>query len=154
MIRAHSLINFNSATIMLNTNGFKSQFFHIGNPSQSNQKGIRHKAHSAAVFVFYGYFSFFAKIAHSFNAVIKIEFYALGTQRLDQAGFLNCRDERRESSFNGDIDDYEVLDLNASYRILDGLEIYGRVENLTDESYVEVPTYNTSGAAGYAGVRA
>jgi vitamin B12 transporter len=55
--------------------------------------------------------------------------------------------------FNGDIDDYEVLDLNASYRILDGLEIYGRVENLTDESYVEVPTYNTSGAAGYAGVR-
>jgi len=55
--------------------------------------------------------------------------------------------------FNGDIDDYEVLDLNASYRILDSLEIYGRVENLTDENYVEVPTYNTSGAAGYAGVR-
>lgn len=55
--------------------------------------------------------------------------------------------------FNGDIDDYEVLDLNASYRILDALEIYGRVENLTDEDYVEVPTYNTSGAAGYAGIR-
>ena len=55
--------------------------------------------------------------------------------------------------FNGEIDDYEVLDLSASYRILDELEIYGRVENLTDEDYVEVPTYNTSGAAGYAGVR-
>lgn len=55
--------------------------------------------------------------------------------------------------FNGEIDDYEVLDLNASYRILENLEVYGRVENLTDENYVEVPTYNTSGAAGYAGVR-
>jgi vitamin B12 transporter len=55
--------------------------------------------------------------------------------------------------FEGDIDDYEVVDLNASYRILDSLEIYGRVENLTDEDYVEVPTYNTSGAAGYAGLR-
>ncbi len=55
--------------------------------------------------------------------------------------------------FNGEIEDYEVVDLNASYRILENLEVYGRVENLTDEDYVEVPTYRTSGAAGYAGVR-
>jgi vitamin B12 transporter len=55
--------------------------------------------------------------------------------------------------FNGEIDDYEVVDLNASYRILESLEIYGRVENLTDENYVEVPTYRSAGAAGYAGIR-
>jgi vitamin B12 transporter len=67
---------------------------------------------------------------------------------------LNLRVSRDvPDEFNGEVDDYEVLDLNASYRILDSLEIYGRVENLTDEDYVEVPTYNTSGAAGYAGVR-
>jgi vitamin B12 transporter len=52
-----------------------------------------------------------------------------------------------------DLDNYEVVDLTASYRIFDGLEIYGRVENLFDEDYEEVPTYNTSGAAGYAGLR-
>ena len=67
---------------------------------------------------------------------------------------LNLRISRDvPDEFNGELDDYEVVDLNASYRILENLEVYGRVENLTDEDYVEVPTYRTSGAAGYAGVR-
>ncbi len=52
-----------------------------------------------------------------------------------------------------DMDDYEVLDLNASYNFTPGLQVYGRVENLLDEDYEEIPTYNTSGAAAYAGVR-
>ncbi len=52
-----------------------------------------------------------------------------------------------------ELDDYEVLNLTASYRVMDSLEVYGRVENLTDENYEMVPTYNTPGAAGYAGVR-
>ncbi len=56
-------------------------------------------------------------------------------------------------SFGVDIDDYEVLDLTARYQVLDGLEIFARIENLLDEDYEEVPTYNTSGTAGYAGVR-
>ncbi len=51
-----------------------------------------------------------------------------------------------------ELDDYQVLDINASY-LLAGLQIYGRVENPLDEDYEEVPTYNTSGAAGYAGLR-
>lgn len=51
------------------------------------------------------------------------------------------------------LDDYEVLSINASYSVVDGLELYGRVENLTDEDYEEVPTFNTSGAAGYLGLR-
>ncbi|WP_279247016.1 hypothetical protein [Candidatus Litorirhabdus singularis] len=34
-----------------------------------------------------------------------------------------------------------------------GLQVCGRVENLLDEDYEEVPTYNTTGTAGYAGVR-
>jgi vitamin B12 transporter len=52
-----------------------------------------------------------------------------------------------------ELDDYEVIDINASYEILQGLQIYGRVENLLDEDYQEVTDYNTSGAAAYAGVR-
>jgi vitamin B12 transporter len=51
------------------------------------------------------------------------------------------------------LDDYQVLELNASYQLVPGLQLYGRLENALDEDYEEVPTYNTSGAAGYAGVR-
>lgn len=51
------------------------------------------------------------------------------------------------------LDDYEVLDVNASYALLEGLALYGRIENITDEDYEEVPTYNTTGAAGYVGLR-
>jgi vitamin B12 transporter len=56
-------------------------------------------------------------------------------------------------SDGSDLDDYEVLDVNASYELFRGLEVFGRVENLLDEDYEEVPTYNTGGAAGYAGLR-
>lgn len=51
------------------------------------------------------------------------------------------------------LDDYQVLGLNASYQLTQELQLYGRLENALDEDYQEVPTYNTSGAAGYAGVR-
>ncbi|MAT92982.1 MAG: TonB-dependent receptor [Halioglobus sp.] len=51
------------------------------------------------------------------------------------------------------LDDYEVLDFTARLQLLHGLEVFGRVENLTDEDYQEVPTYYTSGAAGYLGVK-
>jgi vitamin B12 transporter len=51
------------------------------------------------------------------------------------------------------LDDYEVVDINASFEILKGLELYGRVENLLDEEYEEIITYTTSGTAGYVGVR-
>ncbi|MBE9537631.1 MAG: TonB-dependent receptor, partial [Proteobacteria bacterium] len=56
-------------------------------------------------------------------------------------------------SFDAEIDDYEVVDLSARYRIFDSLEIFARIENLLDEDYEEIVTYNTSGTAGYAGVR-
>ena len=52
-----------------------------------------------------------------------------------------------------DLDNYEVVDLTASFQIIETLEIYGRIENLLDEDYQEVPTYNTSKVAGYAGLR-
>ncbi|MEM8563289.1 MAG: TonB-dependent receptor, partial [Pseudomonadota bacterium] len=52
---------------------------------------------------------------------------------------------------NGDIDDYEVVDFSASYEIMDGLQVFGRIENLLDEDYEEIPQYNTAGRSGYAG---
>ena len=50
-------------------------------------------------------------------------------------------------------DDYTVCDVTASYDVLDGLQVFGRVENLLDADYQEVAGYNTSARAGYAGLR-
>jgi vitamin B12 transporter len=67
---------------------------------------------------------------------------------------LNLRLSHDSQDVDGTpLDDYELVDFNASFLIAGGLEIYGRVENLLDEDYEEFPTYNTSGAAGYAGLR-
>jgi vitamin B12 transporter len=67
---------------------------------------------------------------------------------------LYVRVARDAEGLDGEsLDNYEVLDLTASYNLVDGLDVYGRVENLLDEDYEEVPTYNTSGAAAYAGLR-
>ncbi|HKK22137.1 MAG TPA: TonB-dependent receptor, partial [Pseudohaliea sp.] len=37
------------------------------------------------------------------------------------------------------LDDYEVVDLNASFELVPGLTLFGRVENALDEDYEEVP---------------
>lgn len=67
---------------------------------------------------------------------------------------LNVRVSNDSKDLDGaNLDDYELVDFNASYLIGWGLTIFGRVENLLDEDYEEFPTYNTSGAAGYAGLR-
>jgi vitamin B12 transporter len=54
---------------------------------------------------------------------------------------------------NMPLDDYEVLDLSASFAVSAALEVFGRVENATDEHYREVLGYDTAGRAAYAGVR-
>jgi vitamin B12 transporter len=67
---------------------------------------------------------------------------------------LNVRLSHDAQDVDGtELDDYELVDINASYIVGRGLEVYGRVENLLDEDYEEVPTYNTAGTAAYAGLR-
>ncbi len=67
---------------------------------------------------------------------------------------INLRLARDAVAADGsDLDDYEVLDCNASLLLVGGFSLYGRVENLSDEDYQEVPGYNTGGRALYAGVR-
>ncbi|MEZ5502924.1 MAG: TonB-dependent receptor [Halioglobus sp.] len=67
---------------------------------------------------------------------------------------LFVRMSRDAQGLDGEkLDNYEVVDLTASYALVTGLDIYGRVENLLNEDYEEVPTYNTSGTATYAGLR-
>ena len=67
---------------------------------------------------------------------------------------LQARFSRDAVDVDGtDLDNYEVVDINARLALVDDIELYGRIENVTDEDYQEVPAYNTSGAAGYLGVR-
>lgn len=49
--------------------------------------------------------------------------------------------------------DYVLVDLRAAFPLNDRIELYGRVENLFDESYETVFRYGTPRRAAYAGVR-
>jgi len=48
---------------------------------------------------------------------------------------------------------FTLVNLNASYRLLSHLELFGRIENLLDRDYQEVYSFETPGRAAYAGVR-
>jgi vitamin B12 transporter len=49
---------------------------------------------------------------------------------------------------------YTLVNLATSWSVTDHIEVFGRVENLADESYQEVYGFNAQGRAAYAGVRA
>ncbi|MFT6899739.1 MAG: vitamin B12 transporter [Paraglaciecola sp.] len=51
------------------------------------------------------------------------------------------------------LDDYEVFDFTARYTLNEALSVSARIENAFDTQYQDVATYNTSGAAGYLGVK-
>ena len=48
---------------------------------------------------------------------------------------------------------YTLVDLRLSYPLRDKLELYGRIENLTDQHYETTYQYGTLGRAAYGGVR-
>ena len=52
------------------------------------------------------------------------------------------------------LDGYTLVDLRASYPINDTLELYGRVENLGDETYETTRDYGVAGRGTFVGVRA
>ncbi len=52
------------------------------------------------------------------------------------------------------LDDYTVADVAAAVEVAPGVELYGRIENLTDEDYQTTRGYGTPGRAVYAGIRA
>ncbi len=51
------------------------------------------------------------------------------------------------------LDSYTLVNIGGSYRLMDNIEIFGRVENVFDDNYEEVYTYGTPGRAGFAGLR-
>ena len=49
---------------------------------------------------------------------------------------------------------FTLVNLAGAWKLTDHIDVFGRVENLTDESYQEVYGFNAAGRAAYAGVRA
>lgn len=51
------------------------------------------------------------------------------------------------------LDAYTLVNVAASYRVTDRIELTGRIDNLLDKDYEEVYGYRSPGIAGYVGVR-
>ena len=51
------------------------------------------------------------------------------------------------------VDPYTLVRFGASWKVADQVELYGRIENLLDESYQEVIGFNAAPQAAYVGVR-
>ena len=52
-----------------------------------------------------------------------------------------------------ELDGYQVVDLSVSYQASDEIEMFARMENVFDEDYQDIATFNTPGTAAYFGFR-
>lgn len=65
---------------------------------------------------------------------------------------LQWRGSRRAMAVDGSpLDDYAVMDLSSRFEVGRGLVLHGRIENILNADYQEVPGYNTAGRAAYLG---
>lgn len=51
------------------------------------------------------------------------------------------------------LDDYALLDLMANYKLNSQVDLFGRIENVTDKDYVQIIGFNTPGRTAYLGAR-
>ena len=52
-----------------------------------------------------------------------------------------------------ELDDFTLVTIAGSYRVLNRLTLYARVENATDEDYEEVLGFAAPGRTAIAGIR-
>ncbi len=70
-----------------------------------------------------------------------------------EAIFVSAREELNFGGPNFDIEDYSYVNFAAEYAVNPHLTIFGRVANLTNESYAEVYGFPALGRAAYGGFR-
>lgn len=51
------------------------------------------------------------------------------------------------------LDGYEIVDLRAAFEVLDGIELFGRVENVFDADYQTAAGYGSAGRGAFVGLR-
>lgn len=69
------------------------------------------------------------------------------------AAVRHAGDSFDNASNSARLEGYTLVDLRASYPIDDTLEVYGRVENVGDETYETTRGYGTAGRGTFVGVR-
>ena len=90
---------------------------------------------------------------HSYNLSMT---YSLWQDRINLAAFYRSSRDAVDYVYGAGrvpLDDYSVLDITGSWQVNESLETYLRWQNALDEEYQQLPGYNTSGSAAYAGVR-
>ena len=85
---------------------------------------------------------------------IGLAYTALG-DRLNINGFYRISRDATDEIFGSpvDLDDFEVLDISASYRFTDNFSIYARLENALDEDYEEITGFYSPDRAAYLGFK-
>ena len=61
--------------------------------------------------------------------------------------------QRYDSSIKMDLSSYSLLNISSSYRVSKGLTLFARIENLFDENYEEIGSFETLGFSIYGGIR-
>ena len=81
--------------------------------------------------------------------------YRSSNQKLNINAFYRTSEDAIDEQFGTvvNLDDFEVLDISASYRISDHFEVYGRIENVLNDRYQEVIDYVSPDRASYIGIR-
>ncbi|MDD9889571.1 MAG: TonB-dependent receptor [Gammaproteobacteria bacterium] len=81
--------------------------------------------------------------------------YVSDSERLRINGFYRTSRDSIDEQFATpiDLDDFEVLDISASYRLSASIELFARVENVIDEKYQETLDYIAPERASYIGIR-
>ena len=74
------------------------------------------------------------------------------TDKLEIAGEITAVKDVLD--FGTPLDDYIVTNVSATYAVNDNLDAYVRIENLFDEDYQTVRTYNMPGLSAFVGVSA
>jgi vitamin B12 transporter len=86
---------------------------------------------------------------HSFTAVFDVQ----PMEDLVLVGEVRYVGEQFNDSDNEEVlDPYTVVNLAASYELIDGVQAFARIENLFDEDYQEALGFTTAGRAAYGGV--
>ncbi|MDO8273383.1 MAG: TonB-dependent receptor [Gammaproteobacteria bacterium] len=77
-------------------------------------------------------------------------------ERLHLSGFYRRSQDTIDSLLGSAValEDYDVVDLSASFDLSRILNVYARIDNATDADYEEVLGYNTAGRSVYVGIRA
>ena len=96
---------------------------------------------------------------HLASANLGYEFLG-GRAKLDLG--IDYNGERQDIQFsnffatrnNVTLDDFILINLAASYELIEGVELYGRVENLLDEDYQEILGFSNPGIGAMIGFRA